>query len=192
MLVHTTNKVMNLVIPLTPRLPFRGKLPGFQRNAPALINNPIWESSLNLPLTNFHLHKAPPDFYFTSLQQTSVLLIHTIIPRCLSPLNRMPGHPCRAVVSKAENSEAAIVASPYWTIPHSLGACDIACLGCGALHWRDKSTLDQRDSQVIKFSACCQQGKVTIPLAADNAPPFPAVLEKLFMGKSKSKSVPVA
>ncbi|PLW30375.1 hypothetical protein PCANC_24157 [Puccinia coronata f. sp. avenae] len=97
----------------------------------------------------------------------------------------MPGLKCKAVTSKDGNTEQAICASLYWTILHTIGKCNLICSGCGALHWREESTLDQRNSETIHFSACCQKGKVTIPSAADDTPAFPPMLKKLFVGQSK-------
>ena len=125
-------------------------------------------------------------FLALTLISTSVLLKSASLK-----IDIMPGMKCKAVTSKDKNTEEAICASLYWTVPHTLGKCNVICFGCGALHWREKSTLDQRNSETIHFSACCQKGKVTIPSAADNAPAFPPMLEKLFVGQSKSENKPI-
>jgi hypothetical protein len=100
----------------------------------------------------------------------------------------MPGHACKAVCSEAENTEQAIISLVYWTVPHLLGACNVPCSGCGALHWRAKATLDQCDDKVVDFSTCCGKGKVTIPDAEKDTLAFPPLLMELFRGKSQSKS----
>jgi hypothetical protein len=84
--------------------------------------------------------------------------------------------------------EAAIMRSVYFTIPNDIGACDVPCEGCGALHWLKESTINQRDNEKIFFSNCFQKGKVSIPSASSDAPKFPPTLQKLIVGKKSSKS----
>jgi hypothetical protein len=101
----------------------------------------------------------------------------------------MSGIRCKAVWNKRMNTKEATVLSVYWKIPHDLSTCNIKCEACGALHWHDKSTIDQWENDDIEFSVCCGKGKIMIPLADGSALVFPPMLKKLLMGKSKSKFI---
>jgi hypothetical protein len=98
-------------------------------------------------------------------QFNCIFAVAPLMRVALPPKAIMTGHSCKAVTSESKNLEEAILASLYWTVPHYLDECDVPCAGCGALHWRKESTLDQRGAKKIKFSTCCQKGKVTIPSA---------------------------
>lgn len=46
---------------------------------------------------------------------------------------------------------------------HDLGRMDVSCAFCGALHWREESTVKSRRSGTPEFGVCCDHGKVRLP-----------------------------
>jgi hypothetical protein len=95
--------------------------------------------------------------------------------------------PGRVVATKSDNTEEKIVNSIYWKIPHSLGRCDVECSACGALHWLDEATAGEIGEKKKVFSMCCQKNKVTIPVADEDAPGYPIVLQSLLTVTSPSE-----
>ena len=95
---------------------------------------------------------------------------------------------CKVVSCGAENTEAKIVWSINWTVPHDLKACQIKCVSCGAYHWLDQATEDEKMKARKSFSQCCQKNKVTLPAFQESARPYPKYLTKLLTGSSEGKS----
>ena len=63
------------------------------------------------------------------------------------------------------------------SIRHYLGACDIVCGKCQALHWLQEAVARRVQSQPnYEFSSCCQTGRVVLPPLN---PPLP-LLRQLF------------
>ena len=77
----------------------------------------------------------------------------------------MPNERCKAVACEAENTEAKIVSGVNWTVPHDLKACQIKCVSCGAYHWFDEATEDEKLKPEKTLSQCCQKNKVFEKLA---------------------------
>ncbi|KAI7949874.1 hypothetical protein MJO28_008695 [Puccinia striiformis f. sp. tritici] len=96
-----------------------------------------------------------------------------------------------AVPNQDKNNESAIMQNIKLVIPNRLGKCNIACEGCGALHWRVESTLKDRNLDKISFTMCCQKDKVTLPGFDISAPQYPPVLKELLIGISESTCSPV-
>ncbi|KAI7962718.1 hypothetical protein MJO28_000812 [Puccinia striiformis f. sp. tritici] len=102
----------------------------------------------------------------------------------------MVGLKGKAVDVPADNTELKIRNSPRWTVPHSLGACNVACVSCGALHWLAEATKEDRNEVArnpafinqISFLSCCQKNKVTLPGFDPSVKPFPPQLKHLFTG----------
>ncbi|KAF9492606.1 hypothetical protein BDN71DRAFT_1573656 [Pleurotus eryngii] len=46
---------------------------------------------------------------------------------------------------------------------HDLGRMDVSCAFCGALHWREESTVKSRRLGTPEFGVCCDHGKVRLP-----------------------------
>ena len=60
---------------------------------------------------------------------------------------------------------------------HNLGHMDVACSGCGALHWMDEK-LSSSSLTNPKFGMCCFSGKMDLPKLHD----LPPELHELFTG----------
>ncbi|OAV95193.1 hypothetical protein PTTG_26736 [Puccinia triticina 1-1 BBBD Race 1] len=91
----------------------------------------------------------------------------------------MVGIPQKAVRSAAKNCERALKAAIEFTLPHTFGRCDRACVSCGALHWTEEASVADRPKSSISFSSCCQKDKVTIPAFDKTAKHYPSELRKL-------------
>ncbi|OAV94892.1 hypothetical protein PTTG_26862 [Puccinia triticina 1-1 BBBD Race 1] len=89
-----------------------------------------------------------------------------------------------ACSSQAENNKASLFACGILNGPHLLGACDMSCVYCGALHWAEEREIVNVNGGNKAFSTCCQKGKVKLPHDLGPAPKFPAMLESLLTGTS--------
>ncbi|KAI7956604.1 hypothetical protein MJO28_003699 [Puccinia striiformis f. sp. tritici] len=102
----------------------------------------------------------------------------------------MVGLKGKAVNVPGDNTELKIRNSPRWIVPHSLGACNVACVSCGALHWlaeatqKDRNEVSRNPSFInqISFSSCCQKNKVTLPGFDPSVKAFPPQLKRLLTG----------
>jgi hypothetical protein len=65
----------------------------------------------------------------------------------------------------------------------------VACVSCGALHWREEATALEAGKEKPDFSQCCQKNKVTLPSVHADSPGFPLKLQLLFTGSSDGKQL---
>jgi hypothetical protein len=91
------------------------------------------------------------------------------------------------IVAASDNNKKAILASTDFAIPYRLGRCDVECSSCKALNWREEAALADIGKKSLNFTMCCQENKVTLPVAHPSARKFPSELKGVFDGTNKGE-----
>jgi hypothetical protein len=94
----------------------------------------------------------------------------------------------RVSLNLHHNTEEEILKNANFMIPHKR-RCNVECILCGALHWKEELSVTDYKKQEASFSMCCQKNKVTLPMADKSAQGYPLSLQGLFTQKDDCKPI---